>query len=183
MDPGQWRNISYIVVLAGAALVVLGTVGTYYFTAQKEMIAPFRQPIKTAEAEIEVAVTSPVQVNTEFLDKGAAVVFSKDNEPLLRMSANGSSARQTGENQVIFRATFSMTTSDSGAGTPLQALKAVDRIRLFFQKMPEESNVVGGKISCILNGEVRLEFVVPPQQTTDGLVLVRDFEGAFSRFR
>lgn len=183
MDPSFWRIVCYVIVYLGATLVVTGTIGTYYFGTRMEAVAPYRQTVKTATAEVEITVESDSKINTEFLDKGATADLSKDGEILLRMSGVSSSVRQSGNGQVIYRAQVVMNPTDPGLGKPVQALKSTDTFRVFFQKMPAESKVLSGKISILVNGEVPVEVNVPPQQVSDGLILVRDTASVFGHFQ
>ncbi|NSW86693.1 MAG: hypothetical protein HPY84_10275 [Syntrophobacteraceae bacterium] len=182
MDPGTWRNISYIAVIAGVVLVSLGTTGTYYFTRRTEAVAPYRQPIRTATSTVEATILSDARVDTEYLDKGGTILFMKEGKVLLRMASHVSSARQTGSGQVVYRAVFNADPTDPSIGIPLKSLRETEYVQMHFQKMPIESHVLGGKAVCVFNGEVRIEIDIPAQDTREGLFFSREMKDVFSKF-
>lgn len=201
MDPNLWRTISYIfifvgtavvligtwrfakrIIFVGTALVLIGTMGTWYFGKRVEVVAPYRQPIRTATATVEVTIISNEKVNTTYMDSGGYIVFGKGKEALLVMSSTQCRAWQTGEGKVIYRAVFNMDAADSAVGKPVYSLKEAEYTQINFLPMPKESKVLAGKAICTFNNIVRTEITIPPQETVKGLIFARNLENVFSEF-
>jgi len=179
-----WRTISYIILFVGTALVFVGSIGTWYFGNQLEIIRPYRQPIRTGTSTVEVVIISREDVNTRYIDGGGYIAFCKGKEALLVMSSTECTARQTGKGEVIYRAVFNMDATDPAVGEPVNFLKkAAEYVQIRFLPMPEKTKVSAGKVICTFNSEVQVEIIIPPQETVKGLIFVRNLEGVFSEFK
>jgi len=201
MNPNLWRTISYVVIfvgtvlvwigtwhfgkrliLVGTALVLTGSIGTWYFGKRLESVAPYRQPIRTATATVEVAIISDKKVNTTYMDRGGYIAFCKGKEALLVMSSTQCTARQTGKGEVIYRAVFNMDAADCAIGKPVYSLKGAKYVQISFLPMPKESKVSVGKAMCTFTNIVRIEITIPPQKTTKDLIFAHNLENVFSEF-
>ena len=184
MDPGIGRTISYIIVFLGTALVLTGSIGTWYFGKRLEVVGPYRQPIRTVTSTVEVAIISGENINTRYMDTGSFIAFCKGKESLLVMSSTECTAKQTGKGEIIYRAIFNMDATDPAVGKPVNFLKkAAEYVQIKFLPMPEKAKVSGGKAICTFNNEVRAEITVPLQEATKGLIFVRNLETVFSEFK
>ena len=65
MDLSFYKTISFFILCVGSALVFAGTVGTRYFGNRLEAVRPYRQPILTATAMVEVAIVSSEDIPGE----------------------------------------------------------------------------------------------------------------------
>ncbi len=165
MDPGTWRNISYIAVIAGVVLVSLGTTGTYYFTRRTEAVAPYRQPIRTATSTVEATILSDARVDTEYLDKGGTILFMKEGKVLLRMASHVSSARQTGSGQVVYRAVFNADPTDPSIGIPLKSLRETEYV---FRKCLSRARSWAVRRSACSMGKSGSKSIFPPRTPARG---------------
>jgi len=183
VDLSLCKTISFFILCVGSALVFAGTVGTWYFGNRLEAVRPYRQPIRTATATVEVAIVSSEDIRIKYANKGATIGFGKNKEPLLILRSDECTARQTGQNEVIYGAVLDMDTTSSAAGKPINFLKKTDYVQIKFFPMPEKNKVSTGKVICTLNSDVQVEIIIPPQDTTKGLIFVRDLENVFSEFK
>lgn len=183
MDPFLWRTVSYVVVFVGTALVLAGSIGTWYFGNLAEKVAPFRQMVRTASTTVELIVESADQVNTTYMDSGGLLVLARGNTPLLVTAATESSARQLGGNRVHWRGVFHMDAADSAVGQPVSRLREAEYAQIQFEQMAKNAHVLEGRAILIVNSAVRLEILVPEQNAQDGRVFVRDLAEAFREFK
>jgi len=130
-------------------------------------------PLRTATATIEATIASSEDINTAYMTTGAYVAFGKGNESLLMMTSKECTAKQTGNEQVVYRATTNMDVSDAAFGEPVRLLEEAEFIQISFLPMPEQSQVIEGKITCIFNGGPLLEMSIPGQEITEGKIFVR----------
>lgn len=138
---------------------------------------PYGKPIATFTATVEVMIESNIQGYgyTEFtVDKVGFLVFAKQSDSLLRIFSRKEGFKQTGQGQVIYNSNFSLDATDPAAGSPLYFLKDTEYIQIFFDTIVPKSKVVGGRVICIINNLIRFEFVIPPQETTEKMIFIRD---------
>ena len=183
MDLSLCRTISFAILCVGTVLVLGGTLGTWYFGNRLEAVRPYRQPIRTATATTEAVIISGEDVNTRHIDRGGYIAFYRGTERLLAMVSNECTARQTGKNEVIFRAVFNMDATDSAVGKPVGFLKrATDYVQIRFLPMAKKAKVLGGRAICTFNSDIRVEIAIPAQEITNGLIFAHDLEDVFSKF-
>lgn len=194
MDPIVWKTMSQIAVFLGSGLALLGGIGTWYFGGQIEKIIPYRQPINTASATVEVFVASDEQINTHYMDRGGYLIFAKGQEKLLEISSQDSWARQIGEGRVLYKGIFNMDANDSSAGKPVNRLANSKYVQIFFHNIPKDKKVLSGKAICTINNDIRFEITIPEQMPTQiredkagqrldtSLIFVRDLKDVFVNF-
>jgi len=180
MDPNIWRTVSYVVVFVGTGLVLVGSIGTWYFGKRVEDIAPFSQPIRTATATVEITIKSDEKVNTTYMDRGGYIAFGKNNDALLVMSSSQCRARQTSKGEVVYRAVFNMDATDHSVGNPVYSLEETDYVQINFLPMPKESYVLAGTAICTFNSNVRIEIPVHSQNIKNGLIFNKNLEDVFT---
>lgn len=183
MDPFFWRTISYVVVFIGTALVLVGSIGTWYFGSLAERVAPFRQPVRSASSTVELVVESPEQVNTNYMDRGGLLAFGRGNAALLVTAATESTARQLGRDRVLWRGVFQMDAGDSAVGQPVSRLRDAEYVQIEFAQMAKDAHVLEGRAIVTINSAVRLEIQVPEQTAQDGRIVVRNLADVFREFR
>jgi hypothetical protein len=83
-------------------------------------------------------------------------------------------AKQQGDGKIVYRAIVNMDVSDAAFGKPVRSLEDAEYIQIGFLPMPEQSQVIEGKITGIFNGGTVLETSIPDQDTTNGKIFVRD---------
>jgi len=170
-SPSQGKVYVWV---GGPILVALVIFVIWYLATSSRRSAACNQPIRTATATIEITVTSDEDINTTYIDRGAYVAFGRESESLLMMSSSQCRARQTGKGQVIYHAVVNMDVSDAAFGKAMRLLEEAEYIQIRFLPMPEQSQVVVGKVTCIFNGgEIVLEMNVPAQKTTEGKIFGR----------
>jgi hypothetical protein len=201
MNPDLWRTISYIfifsgtslvlistwrfgkrIIFLGTSLVLIGTIGTWYFGERLDYVAPYKQPIRTATATVEVTILSDKKVSTTYGTSGGYIAFCKGEEALLVMSSNQCMAWQTGKGKVIYRTVFNMDAVDSAVGKPIYYLKESEYAQINFRPMSKESKILEGKAICTFNNIVRIEITIPSQEIENGLIFASDLENVFSEF-
>jgi len=73
--------------------------------AQKQFeqhIAPYRQPIRSASATVEVFIQSDESLNTTFMDRGGYLAFVRGTDPVLITAGRQSDVRQLGSGRLLF---------------------------------------------------------------------------------
>ena len=160
-------------LVGGLTLVALIILVAWYLMQSSQRDIACDQPIRTGTATIEITVASDEDVNTTYLDSGAYVAFGKGGESLLMMSSRQCTAKQTGDGQIIYRAIVNMDVSDPAFGKSVRSLEEAEYIQISFLPMPEQSQLLAGKVTSILNGEAVLAMSIPAQETTNGKIFVR----------
>lgn len=145
----------------------------------KNQLNPLKKPIASATSHVEVTIKSDEQIDTLYWSEGGLLAFVKNNQPLLVTSATKSKARQNGKGEVIYKGDFQMQTDLSAIGKPIEILQSSDILIVKFAKIPENSKVVSGKAYAVINGNIRLEFEIPPQDMQDDIIVIHDIENAF----
>ena len=112
-------------------------------------------------------------INTTYRDRGAYLAFGKGNESLLTMLSTQCTAKQQGDGKIVYRAIVNMDVSDAAFGKPVRSLEEAEYIQIGFLPMPEQGQVIAGKITGIINGGTVLETSIPAQETTNGKIFVR----------
>jgi hypothetical protein len=147
-----------------------------------EFVDPFKQPIRTGTATVDVVVRSSDTLNNHFMDQGGYIAFGKGNDALLLMSSIDCFAKQTGNNQVLYRGIFNLDAADKSIGKPISYLTSADYAQIGFKPMPEKSEILRGTAICTFNSTVRIELVVPPQRIPKDFIKVPDVKNAFSEY-
>lgn len=161
-----------VYIAGGIALVALVIFAVWFLTKSSQQDVVCDQPIRTATATIEITVASEEDINTTYLDRGAYLAFGKGSESLLTMSSRQCTAKQQGDGKIVYRAIVNMDVSDAAFGKPVYSLEEAEYIQIGFLPMPEESQVIMGKITGIFNGGTVLETSIPAQETTNGKIFV-----------
>lgn len=183
MDPLWWRTASYVVVFLGTALVLAGSIGTWYFGNLVEAVAPFRAPIRSASATVEVFIRTDEPYDNFYMDRGGYLAFGKGNTALLTAGANESLGKQQGGSRALFRGVFEMDATDAAVGQSVASLRNAEFIQIEFLPMPKDSHVLNGRAVVTVNSAVRIEVDVPEQQIKDGKIFVRGLGAIFRDFK
>ena len=145
----------------------------------KNYVDPLKKPISYAIADIEVIVKSDEQIDTTYMTKGGLLAFIKNKRSLLLVSDTKSRARQSGKGEIIYKGNFKIQSSYSQVGKSVEILQESDLIQIQFNKIPENSNVLGGKASVIINGDLRFDFEIPQQQMDGNKIIIREIKNKF----
>ena len=143
-------------------------------------VDPFKKPISYAVADVQVIIESDEKVNTQYIDRGGFLVFVKNGKSLLLVSDTKSNARQNGKGEVIYSGNFIIQSNESIIGEEVKTLQDSDLIQITFYKIPENSFVLGGKASIIINGDQRFEFEIPQQKMSGENILIKEIKSKFS---
>jgi len=76
-----------------------------------------------------------------------------------------------------------MQADHSAVGEPIEMLQKSDIIQMMFRKIPENSQVLGGKAAIIINGDTRFEFEILPQQMRGNNIIIQDVKSKFLTHR
>lgn len=138
-----------------------------------------KKPITFAIAEVEITIRSKQEVATHYTSEGGFLGFVKDCQFLLVTFDTQSYANQNGKGEVVYRGVFHMQPGFSAVGEPVKILQESDMVRIMFRKIPENSQVTGGKASVIVNGDTRFEFEILPQKMQGANIIIRDIKNKF----
>ena len=147
----------------------------------KTSVNPLKKPIAFVSANIEVMVKSDEQVNAKYPLSGGALAFVKNKESLLLVSNTSSTARQNGKDEVVYKGDFQIDTSRSAIGKPVEILQDSDVIKIMFNTIPENSKVLDGNASVVINGDLRLDFEILPQQMKGKNIFIHNIKSKFQR--
>lgn len=145
----------------------------------EELENPLKKTIASAEAQVEVVIKSDEEVSMRYMTEGGLLSFVKNHQSLLLISNTQSDAKQNGKGEVIYKGVFSMQADHSAVGKPIEILQESDIIQIMFRKIPENSQVIGGKASVVINGNTRFEFEILPQQMRDKNIIIQDIKSSF----
>ena len=146
----------------------------------KNDIDPLKKPISYAIAEVEVIVDSNEQIeNTLYMSEGGLLTFVKGGQSLLLVSDTKSTAIKSGKGSIIYKGNFQIQSNYSQIGKPVKILQESDLIQIQFNKISENSNILGGKASIVINGDLRFDFKILPQQMQGNIILIRDIKNKF----
>lgn len=145
----------------------------------KNYVDPFKRPIASAKAHVEVTIKSEEQVDMTYMTKGGYLAFVKNRQSILLTSNTKSTARQNGKGGVVYKADLQIQADHSAIGKPVEILKTCDLIQIMFRKIPENSYVVKGKASVVINGDMRFEFEVLPQQMQNEKIIIHNIKEKF----
>ncbi len=114
------------------------------------------------------------------MNKGGYLAFVINRQSVLLTSNTQSIARQNGKGEVVYRGNFNMQTEPSSIiGKPVEALQTSDIIQIGFLRIPEGSEVISGKATVIINGDMRFEFEISAQQMKDDKIFIRNIKDKF----
>jgi prefoldin subunit 5 len=145
----------------------------------KELENPLNKPIASAEAQVTVIVKSDEEVATRYMNEGGLLSFVKNRQSLLLLADTQSNVKQTGKGEVIYKGIFHMKDNLSAIGKPIETLQTSDIIQIRFRRIPENSQVIGGKAIVVLNGNTRFEFEISPQQMYGKDIIIRNIKSKF----
>ncbi len=145
----------------------------------KNYINPFKKPIASASANVEVTIKSEEQVNVNHAFRGGFLAFVKNRKSLLLTSDTKSTERQNGKGEVVYKGNFQIKPEKSAIGKPVEILQESNLIQIKFDVIPENSSVLKGNASVVINGELRLDFEILPQQMKGEYIFIHDIKNKF----
>ena len=147
----------------------------------KSYVNPFKKPIASAFANVEVTIKSEEQVDTTYMSQGGLLAFVKNRQSLLLTADTKVRAYQTGKGEVVYRGTFTIVPDHRSAlGKPVEILRESDLIQIEINKIPENSEILKGNASVVINGDLRLDFEILPQQQMQGKkIIIREIKNKF----
>ncbi len=149
----------------------------------KNYVNPILKPIVSASANVEVIIKSDEQGDTRYMSEGGILAFVKNRQILLFTSTKESNVRQNGKGEVVYNGDYQIETNKSALsiGKSVEILKDSDFIQIQFDHMPENSEVLRGNASIVINGDLRLNFEILPQKTQGKAILIKDVEKKFNQ--
>ncbi len=181
-DP-RLKTVQLFLIFA-SIFVLLSRLSSSYFENLAATAKPYRQPIRTATATVEIFINSSEPYNrNHFIDEGGYLGFGQGTQALLITSAIDCLANQEGGDRVKFRGVFAMTSADPSVGQLVTNLRKSEYVQIEFLPMPKPAHVIGGRAIVLINNDVQLDILIPEQDTNDGKIYVRDLKQAFSDFR
>ena len=150
----------------------------------EKYIDPLRKPLASATAKVEVVIKTDKQISGVRYTGDAAygvLAFLKNGQQLLTTIAPYTYAHQYAEGEVLYKLDLQMHAENSAVGKPIEILQTPDWIQIMFQPfvVPENSYVVKGRASVVINGNERAEFKILPQQMQGKNILISDVKNKF----
>jgi hypothetical protein len=178
LEPTTFRAISQIIVLAGSFAALLGSAGIWYYGNQVDERRPYTQEIRAATATVEVIIDSDLDQNTHYMDKGGFLAFGQAKTALL----TDSWGHQLGDNRFRHRGVLTMDISDEAVGKQVKFLADSEYIQIGFRSMPDDATVMSGTATITINNDVQIDVDIPPQQASDGWIIVPDLADVLRDF-
>ena len=147
-----------------------------------EFVDPFKQPLRTGTATVEVVISSNDNLDSHFMDRGGYIAFGKGSQALLVMSSIDCFGKQIGNGQVLYRGIFNLDATDKSIGKPIAHLTEADYAQIGFSPMAEKSTIIRGSVICTFNSAVRIETAVPAQQMQKDFIIVPNIKKAFAEY-
>jgi hypothetical protein len=108
------------------------------------------------------------------MDQGGFLAFGKGSDALLVTTTVDSFGNQTGSGEVLYRGMLQMPADNSAVGKPISILRNTEYMQAQLASLPDNCEVLTGKMICVINGSIRLQFNIPPQRSSGKNVFVRD---------
>jgi len=137
---------------------------------------PLEKPMASCSSTIEVIIKSDDAKNAHWIDQGGFLAFGRGDSALLSTGGSECNVNQTGKGEIVYRGLFQMPADDSAVGKPISTLKETEYLQVQFQQLPTDCEVLSGKVICVINGSIRLQFNVPPQHSSGKNIFIRDVQ-------
>ena len=144
---------------------------------------PYAQPIHSGSAKVVVTIQTSENIDSHFMDRGAYVAFGKGGQAIMVMNSIDSFGKSNGNNTATYNANVMLDANDVSIGKIVKTLKETEFVQLSFSSFPAKSIVLGGSVICTINGIVRLEVKIPPQQMSKDFIIANDLKGVFKDFK
>ena len=155
----------------GAGLGLLGYIQTGKIDRRIALSAAYEQPITNVTATVRVVVSSSDDVNISSPISGGYFLIGKGSTPLLTTADVSCRVRQIGNDQVEYTGTFDAQPNDACMGEAVRSLAHAFAGNVKFNLMGIQ-DVVGGEVVLLLNGHIRFDIPIPPQQMEMDIVVI-----------
>ena len=75
-----------------------------------------------------------------------------------------------------------MDISDEAVGKQVKFLADSEYIQIGFRSMPDDATVMSGTATITINNDVQIDVDIPPQQASDGWIIVPDLADVLRDF-
>jgi hypothetical protein len=147
-----------------------------------EFVDPFKQPLRTGTATVEILISSSANVSSHYIDQGGYIAFGKGQDAMLVMNSIDCFGNQIGNNQVLYRGVFNLDATDKSIGKSISHLAEAEYAQIGFGPLPQKSKVIRGSAICTFNSTVRIELSVPAQQMPKDFIIVPEVKKAFHEY-
>ena len=135
-----------------------------------------KRPITSVLAIVEIVIRSDLKINNNHTDNSGSLALCRGSDTLLLASSDRFYKRQNEEGKVMYRGVFQMSDTDSAVNKPINELDETEYLQIEFFAVPQNSTVVDGKVTIIINTSRRFDFQIPPQKMQEDLVFVRQID-------
>jgi signal transduction histidine kinase len=137
---------------------------------------PYKQLLRTGTATIEVVVSSNENREGQCMAGTCArLLLAKGQEVFLTMDATTEENKQTGNDEILYRAVFNDATGKA-IGKPIHHLANAEYAKVRFEEMPPKSKIIRGLAVFTFNGFAGVEIPILPQTTTEERVIIIETE-------
>lgn len=142
----------------------------------EKYIDPLKKPLASATAKVEIVIKTDKHNPNARYGAGGYLAFFKNGQSLLMTAALYADTYPYAEGEVLYKLDLQMDAENSAVGKPIEILQTSDLIQIYFHPhpIPENSQVVKGKASVVINGNERVEFEILPQQMQGNNIFIRD---------
>lgn len=145
--------------------------------------SPYKQPLRTGEANIEVTVEPNGLMSgglRSFGGLGRVLLVKDGNNIILEM--NGPAAREQIESdQVNFWVRPRLYLKANSINKPIYQITEAETAIIWFEKLPPKSKVVKGEVVFTFNSSIRVEIPIPSQTMKDDVIIIQDIQKYFEK--
>jgi hypothetical protein len=139
-----------------------------------DALNPVRQPISFVITNVSVTLRANHQKRFGPDARGAGITFVKGDKPLLIGFTINPSAHQSIQGVVHYFLDIPIDVTSPAFGQPASFLREAETINIRFNAIPENSEIIGGHVICVINGSILLNFRIPPQTAKEWLIKIPD---------
>lgn len=139
--------------------------------------SPYKQPLRTGRADIEVTVEPNGVINSGIHRFGYGYIsLVKDGNAILEMKG-WAGCEQVENGQAIYTVPLELDAKDKSINKPICYLaEEAEYAVIWFEKLPPKSKVISGKVIFTFNSLVRFEIPIPPQTMEDDAIIIQDVQ-------
>lgn len=151
--------------------------------------SPYKQPLLTGSAIIEVIInTEDKSIGTKHSNSWCyrgRILLIKEQELFLEMwiaTVPGIHVERIENNQLRYSGELALHPNNKTTGKQISNLtKANEALLCIFDHVPQDANVISGKITLTLNSSIRIEIPIPPQTMKDDTIIIKDIQKYFEQ--
>ena len=155
------KSVSNI-ILIGAILSLLGTVGNQYFSNKIEKIKPYIEPINSIEATLIINTAEYDKKGFHSISLMTFIDFISDNDTtILTLFGQGGDAYKTKSEGFEYRIKLNLEADDPVIDKAVRTISNTKNIKIYSYLIPYDKEILKGKFMIVVNKEIRFTINIP----------------------